>query len=81
MHKSTMLSLLGVLLLSASCATPTAPAPPTSTPATDGRAEACKAFEPIIYSRKNDTVETIEAVKKHNAAWDALCGDVTDKGP
>lgn len=33
---------------------------------------ACQAFEPIRYS-KTDTQETIQKVREHNAAWDALC--------
>jgi hypothetical protein len=33
---------------------------------------ACTAFEPVRYSR-NDTEETKQAVREHNAAWDALC--------
>jgi hypothetical protein len=33
---------------------------------------ACTAFEPVRYSR-NDTEETRQAVREHNAAWDALC--------
>lgn len=35
---------------------------------------ACRAFEPIRYSR-NDTNETQRQVRAHNAAWDALCKD------
>jgi hypothetical protein len=36
---------------------------------------ACAAFEPITYSLKDDTPETREQVRAHNAAWDALCRD------
>lgn len=35
---------------------------------------ACRAFEPIRYSR-NDTTETIKQARAHNAAWNALCKD------
>lgn len=33
---------------------------------------ACTAFEPVRYSR-HDSEETKQAVREHNAAWDALC--------
>ena len=33
---------------------------------------ACQAFEPIRYSRE-DTPETIKAIRAHNAVWDSLC--------
>lgn len=35
---------------------------------------ACTAFGPIYFSRLHDTPETIVAVKKHNASFQALCG-------
>jgi len=35
---------------------------------------ACTAFPPISWSR-NDTLETQMAVRAHNAAWKAACGD------
>jgi hypothetical protein len=35
---------------------------------------ACAAFEPITYGRA-DTPETVQQVRAHNAAWDALCKD------
>jgi hypothetical protein len=34
---------------------------------------SCLAFEPITYSGK-DSKETIEQIRGHNAAWDAICG-------
>lgn len=34
---------------------------------------SCKSFVAIHYSRK-DTAGTIQQVREHNAAWDALCG-------
>jgi hypothetical protein len=34
---------------------------------------ACMAFEPISYSATGDTVETVTQVRRHNAAWTALC--------
>lgn len=42
---------------------------PTLTTATT----ACRAFKPITYSAAQDTPETVQAVREHNAAWDALC--------
>jgi hypothetical protein len=33
---------------------------------------ACRAFEPIRWSR-NDTPDTVAQAKAHNAAWRALC--------
>ena len=38
----------------------------------------CIIFEPIFYSSQDDTAETIAAVKSHNAAWHATCGDSND---
>ncbi len=38
----------------------------------------CIIFEPIFYSSQDDTAETIAAVRSHNAAWHATCGDSND---
>ena len=62
MNALKKLGLLGVLLLTG-CQTTT----PISVVDT-----SCLAFEPIRASRK-DTAETLDQVKGHNAAWDALC--------
>ncbi len=35
--------------------------------------DACLVFEPITYSLANDTEETIQQIREHNAAWDSLC--------
>ena len=35
----------------------------------------CIIFNPIFYSSQDDTPETIAAVRSHNAAWHATCGD------
>jgi len=56
------LALAAPLLLPA-CAT-TTPISVTDT--------SCRGFVPIHYSRK-DTPATIQQVREHNAAWDALC--------
>ena len=71
-----MLSMLAMLSLSAACAQvskPT-PVPPTLTVATEAKPDACKVFKAILFSRLHDTVETIGAVKEHNAALEAYCG-------
>lgn len=34
---------------------------------------ACRAFDPITWS-EDDTRETIQGVKGHNAAYKAVCG-------
>lgn len=44
----------------------------THSPVIDKRI-VCVAFEPIRYSRLQDTEPTIAAVKSHNAAWSAVC--------
>lgn len=54
---------LAVLLPLAACQTTT----PTAVTDT-----SCLALEPIRYSR-NDTDETQQQIRAHNAAWDALC--------
>lgn len=76
MRYAAPLMLAAALTLSA-CATPTPFARPTPTAATepvvDGSVVACSAFGPIGFSRLSDTLETIAAVKAHNAAWEALC--------
>lgn len=36
---------------------------------------ACIAFQPITFSARNDTPETIGQVRGHNAAWDSICGE------
>lgn len=75
MQMQRLLTLLGspwlpaALLLSiflAGCGTPTIPISATE-PET-----ACIWDRPILASR-NDTRETIQAVKEHNAAWRAIC--------
>lgn len=38
-----------------------------------GTSAACTAFGPIYFSRLKDTEETIAAVKRHNASWQAMC--------
>ena len=52
-------------------ALPLLPACQTTTPisVTD---TSCRAFAPILYSRK-DTAGTIQQAREHNAAFDALC--------
>ncbi len=52
-------------LLLAGCATTT-----TLTSVTTDT--SCRSFVPILYSRK-DTPATIQQVREHNAAFDALC--------
>lgn len=47
---------------------------PTQTTVTTDRV-ACQAFKLISYSAKNDTPETIQEVREHNAAYTAICGD------
>ena len=53
------------------------PASCTTTTGSGGTDEAqrvaCGVFQPIAWSR-NDTDETIRAVKAHNAAGKSLCG-------
>ena len=34
---------------------------------------SCTAFKPIRYSASNDTPETVQEVREHNAAWTAIC--------
>lgn len=34
---------------------------------------SCTAFVPITFSAKADSPETVEQIRGHNAAWDALC--------
>lgn len=34
---------------------------------------SCSAFQPIRYSARGDTPDTIAQVRAHNAAWDRLC--------
>lgn len=34
---------------------------------------ACIAFSPITFSANRDTATTVEQVRGHNAAWDAIC--------
>lgn len=57
------LAPLALLPLLAACATT------TRTVVTD---TSCRGFVPILYSRK-DTAGTVQQVREHNAAWDALC--------
>ena len=35
---------------------------------------SCSSFGPITYSAKGDTADTVLQVRRHNAAWDAICG-------
>lgn len=35
---------------------------------------SCTAFQPITFSAKQDSQETIRQVRGHNAAWDKICG-------
>jgi len=55
-------------LIGAGCAT-------TSTIGTETK---CMVFRPITYSAQNDTKKTIEQVRKHNAAYEALCKEGED---
>lgn len=32
----------------------------------------CMVFQPVSWSKK-DTIETVMAVKEHNAVWRAIC--------
>ncbi len=34
---------------------------------------ACLAFAPITFSASHDTPETVAQIRRHNAAWHALC--------
>ncbi len=34
---------------------------------------SCSAFQPITYSARGDTDDTVRQVRQHNAAWQALC--------
>lgn len=34
---------------------------------------SCSAFQPIDYSASKDTAETVTGIRRHNAAWHALC--------
>jgi hypothetical protein len=45
----------------------------TACAATPITGTACSAFRPITYSAAKDTPETVAQVRKHNAAWEALC--------
>ena len=65
--------MLVVALTSVSCSTLQASGRPTPTAATEVQPVACTAFAPIMFSRLQDTEETIAAVKQHNATYDALC--------
>ncbi len=63
---------IGVLLFLASCA-PMTPLRGTSPVPSAVKPAACAEFAPIGWS-KNDTDETIRAVKAHNAVYVELCG-------
>lgn len=41
----------------------------------------CVAFEPIQFSRQNDTPPTIAAVKEHNRTYDAVCPTLATQVP
>lgn len=45
----------------------------TPTPATDGDAGFCDVAKVITFSRLQDTPETIEQIKEHNAVFAKLC--------
>jgi hypothetical protein len=45
----------------------------TPTPAHDPVAVSCASFAIIHEDPKTDTLETIAQIRKHNAAWHALC--------
>lgn len=45
----------------------------TPTPVHDPVMVSCKSFDIIHEDPKTDTLETIAQIRKHNAAWHALC--------
>jgi len=61
-----MKTLLFAVLFLAGCATGGAVVD-------DSGRVACKAFRPITYSVLRDTVETVQQVREHNAAYKAVC--------
>lgn len=63
LRKSARLMLLGIALMITAC---------TAIPETVTDV-SCDVFRPITYSGQNDTPETIEQIRGHNAAWDAIC--------
>lgn len=68
--KPTQLATLCAMLL---LATLTACAPLTPIPEIDGHASFCQVAKIIRFSRLNDTPETIEQIKEHNAVFAKLC--------
>jgi len=62
MPVSGKLALLAAPLILTACKT-------TQTAVTD---TSCKAFVPVYYSRL-DTTQTSLEIRRHNAAYDALC--------
>lgn len=71
-RRLTLLPIACLALMSQGCATTTGSGVTDIDPA----AVACRAFAPVAWS-KDDTDETIVAVKQHNARWHALCGGKT----
>lgn len=65
------LGLLSGLLILTACAAQQTPVAPINTVATDSFCVVLGG--PVIWS-KDDTVQTVEQVKKINAKWDAICG-------
>lgn len=57
------LCALALLLILVACKT-------TQTTVTD---TSCTAFRKITYSASGDTAITVQQIREHNAAWDALC--------
>lgn len=75
MPRLSLLSPLVIMLTLSGCA-PLTPKPSperlTATPAIDV-AKVCQVWKPVLYSRKLDTVETIQQAQANNAARDAFC--------
>lgn len=65
LHALKLLAALSVMTLTA-CAT----IPTTGTQAPNFW---CLSDEPISFSGLHDTPETIKAIRRHNAAWRAVC--------
>lgn len=57
-------NMLAILLLTGCAASPMAD---------DSGRVACRAFKPITYSMLRDTMDTVQQVREHNAAYQALC--------
>lgn len=65
-----------VLALTTSCTT----IPGTATTGDAAARVCCMAFNPLTYSGEKDTPETILGVRRHNAAYSALC-NLEGSGP